>query len=720
MPDTAPPSEFSSGRALAHLRRIAGQPHPVGTAAHEAVRAYIEGAFRELGMPPQIQAATDLCSFGGRLMAANVKNVTARLPGTANTKALLVACHYDSESAGIGPGASDDGHAVAAMLEVARALRTAPPLKNDVLFLATDGEELGLHGARAFVDESDRTKDIGVVLNFEARGTSGPAWMFETSAENGWLIRQFAKAAPHPFANSMSYEIYRRMPNGTDLTEFKRAGLAGLNFAYIGSPFFYHTSRDSLANLEEGSLQQDGDYMLGLSRALGMADLRAVRDTNRVYFSLPLGGFVHYSERWAVPLAVLCLLALAAVLAPAIRQGRLRWKSVLLGAVGYLLAAVVAAAAAWQMWRLIERYSPEYAPFYGGLVYNLAWHEGAFTALAILVSLALAALFLRKQRERELAAGTLLIWAGVVWAVTLAAPGASYLVQWPFLFGLAAFAAKGITRDVLTLPILLLFVPAIRAIFTAMGAGIAGIGVVVIMLAAGLLTVHSVALLRGSRGICFAVGALALVFCLAGGYRARSYTNARPKPNSVFFLQDSGGGRWLSMDPVLDSWTQQFFQGAARRVNLSMFFLGWTRRVELWSAAAPLKPLPTPELTVMERHGNFVRLRLRSPRGATGFNLWAAAPAEWVEVNGRRAAAGQTASEQLFVAVAGVEGGEAEVAVQFQESPKWIYLTDVSYGLPVPAAARADWMMAGLVGRQMSNTTMVSTSIDIEKSGTLR
>ncbi len=107
-------------------------------------------------------------------------------------------------------------------------------MRNDVIFLLTDGEELGLLGAAAFVNEHPWAKDVGVALNFEARGTGGPVRMFETSEQNGWLIRRFAQAAPYPRTDSISYEIYRSLPNDTDLTVFKRHGYAGLNFAFIG------------------------------------------------------------------------------------------------------------------------------------------------------------------------------------------------------------------------------------------------------------------------------------------------------------------------------------------------------------------------------------------------------------------------------------------------------------------------------------------------------
>ncbi|WP_440064670.1 M28 family peptidase [Streptosporangium sp. OZ121] len=87
-------------------------------------------------------------------------NIVATLPGRDPTGTVMVAAHYDS--AAMGPGASDDGAAVAAMLETVRALRAQEDqegrggggnLRNDLVFLMTDGEEDGVLGAEAFVRE---------------------------------------------------------------------------------------------------------------------------------------------------------------------------------------------------------------------------------------------------------------------------------------------------------------------------------------------------------------------------------------------------------------------------------------------------------------------------------------------------------------------------------------------------------------------------------------
>jgi hypothetical protein len=263
VPATASLAVFSSARAMQRLEVIAQKPHPMGSLEHARVRSYILNALTTAGLKPEVQETTAINSDeNGRIRAGTVQNILARLPGTANTKAVLLAGHYDSVPNG--SGASDDGAAVAAMLETVSALKAGAPLKNDVIFLFTDGEEPGLLGSHAFVAEHPWAKDAGLVLNFEARGTSGPAIMFETSDRNGWLIKEFAKAAPHPIAHSLAYEIYRLLPNDTDLTVFKKAQMPGLNFAYINGLTNYHTQLDSTKEINESSLQNECAYELSL------------------------------------------------------------------------------------------------------------------------------------------------------------------------------------------------------------------------------------------------------------------------------------------------------------------------------------------------------------------------------------------------------------------------------------------------------------------------
>ena len=322
VPATAPAGDFSADRAMVYVAAIAQRPHPVGSLEHRRVREYIRTELGRQNLEAQIQSATGRYSRGRFENSGTAENILARLAGTANTRAVMLVAHYDSTPRG--PGAGDDAHGVAVLLETLRALRASPPMRNDVIFLFTDGEEGGLLGADVFMRMHPWRNDPGVVLNFDARGTGGPSVMFETSPGNAWLIDALRTAAPRVEANSMAYEIYRLLPNDTDLSVFKRGGLNGMNFAFIGGDQFYHGPQDDVAHLDHRSVQEEGNYALGLARIFGDQDLTQPHSGNAIYFPTLLTPLIVYPEPWAAPLAWLATAGLAAALWIA-RRTRGRW-----------------------------------------------------------------------------------------------------------------------------------------------------------------------------------------------------------------------------------------------------------------------------------------------------------------------------------------------------------------------------------------------------------
>ena len=338
VPATAPPDVFSPERALAYLNDFATEPHPLGSAEHDRVREYLVSQLTNLGVSPEIQRTVGVTPR--YQVAGTVENIVARLKGSSGaTDAVALVAHYDSVAAG--PGAGDDGAGVAALLETLRALRAGPALQNDLIFLFTDGEEEGSLGASAFVAEHPWAKDARVVINFEARGNSGASQMFETSADNGRLIDLFAQAAPHPSGSSLTYEVYKHMPNDTDMTVFKKSGAAGLNFAFIGHWEAYHTPLDNPQLLDRGSLQQHRENALSLARRLGNADLTRLQDRDAVYFSLPGNLFPHCSSRFIWPLAIGTGLFLLAVIFYAKGAWESRLPGILAGLFAYLAMLVL-------------------------------------------------------------------------------------------------------------------------------------------------------------------------------------------------------------------------------------------------------------------------------------------------------------------------------------------------------------------------------------------
>ena len=259
-PADAPLAEFSARRAFAVLERLLDDqaPHPTGSRENSLVRERLVAELNRLGLEAEIQQFAR-----GPKVERTLYNVLARLPNTTSLgRPLVLATHYDSVPQG--PGAADAGSCVAALLETARALRRGGPYKRPVYFLFTDGEEAGLLGAAAFVGVHPLSAEKPFVLNFEVRGTSGASLMFETHRGNLSAVRFVARHLPAPCATGSSYvTVYRLLPNDTDFTVFQRDDWTGLNFAFIGNAYRYHTDQDTLQNLSLRSLQHHGENCAG-------------------------------------------------------------------------------------------------------------------------------------------------------------------------------------------------------------------------------------------------------------------------------------------------------------------------------------------------------------------------------------------------------------------------------------------------------------------------
>ena len=432
LPESAPADQFSAARALPYVQALAARPHPPGTAAHAEAQAYLVAQLERLGLESQVQKAV---AVRGQSVAT-VENVLARLPGSkGGGKAILLDAHYDSVATG--PGATDNALAVAALLETARALKVSKrPLANDVIFLFSDGEEIDLMGAQAFVDEHPWAKDVGLALDLEARGRSGPVYTFQTSPGNNWLISQYVKAAPYPLASSLMYEIYRRLPNDTDFTVYRDAGYAGLDFAVIGDSAYYHTELDDADHIDLGSLQHHGSYALSLVRHFGGLDLTAAHTEDAVYFNaLGTSLFVHYPRTWVLPLVVLAALVCVGALVFGLRWKQVSLRGVLLGALASLLVVAVLAGVGYLLWRLVLVVYPRYEMGgIGGDIYNSLYYWLAFMALGMGLAALLHSGLRTRIRAAELASGAMLLWLASAVGVSVSLPGVSFVLTWPLLF----------------------------------------------------------------------------------------------------------------------------------------------------------------------------------------------------------------------------------------------------------------------------------------------
>ncbi|MGH7618480.1 MAG: M28 family peptidase [Gemmatimonadaceae bacterium] len=611
---TAPATEFSAERALRHVEQIAVRPHAMGMPDHDRVRDYVLAQLTALGLRPQVQTTTGV---GTRYQAAGrVQNILAWLPGSdSKGKAVLLMAHYDGVEAG--PAAGDDASGSAAMLETMRALKARPtPLAHDVIALFTDGEETGLIGAAAFVREHPWAKDVAVVLNFDARGTAGRAFMFETGPGNRDAA-SVLRAVGHATAGSVFTTVYRTLPNDTDLSELAVLGLPALNFAFAEGVERYHTGHDDLAHLAPGSVQHFGDEMLGLAKEFASGPLPRPATRDAVFFDFPLLGLVVYPEAFAIPLAlIVCVLVGIVVFRD--RAG------VVAGVAATLVAVVLAAVVALGVSSLMAAIHAR-LPWGGDPMWRAT--AGACVALAsVAATLLVRSAFARWTRERGAFAGALVVWTLVALALSIVAPGASYLFVWPAGLAAAALLATKWVRTVewIAAIVTLLLIASFAYGVSVIMLGVAGAGAVALGLLASLVTLillpHVDRLTEGAKwaGAHWVAGAAGLIFVFdAFATRADA---AHPVPSALVYAENADSAdAWFGTFPgFTDAWSKRAVAPVSQPP-------AWTTRLSgargLVGHAVARVPLDAPTAVVARDTllGSARRLvlRVRAPQGTT-------------------------------------------------------------------------------------------------------
>jgi len=457
---SAPADQFSAGRAMADVRVLARAPHPTGTPANLAGIAHMERRLAALGFttrrvvtPLAGKPAQRLAKWGGDPSQPAISLVAIRPGGDAAVPAVALMAHHDSVWAS--PGAADDIAGVAAALEIARAIPQASQ-RRDLVLIFTDAEELGLVGARAIYrdNEDPIAARTGVLINLEARGGGGRAMMFQTGPRNGELVRRLADVSPSASASSLAVTLYESLPNDTDFTPAKERGIAGLNFAFIGDAWGYHSPLMTPDRLDQGALQHLGDSALAITRDLVAAPELPARTENAVFASAPLIGIIVYSPAagWGLLVTIAGLLLLAGY------WRRAEWSlGGMLMALGQAVLALIIAGVLMFGLNLLSG-------SVGGEYYD---RLAALPRLEVVAALAALAVLLFVGAAP---AGSLwdrwLAWAALCFAGALVAqivlPGAGPVLAWPALLaaiGAVLGARPGATGLAQVVPAALLAIP---------------------------------------------------------------------------------------------------------------------------------------------------------------------------------------------------------------------------------------------------------------------
>jgi len=560
--------EFSQQKALAQLKQISLKPHFVGTPAHQKVRDYIVKQLQLLGLNVSIQHQLGVNSKWHS--AIQTQNILAKIEGSRRGKALLLLSHYDSAPHS-SLGASDDGNGVVTILEGMRAyLASNPKPKNDIIILFTDAEEIGLNGADAFVNHNPWAKNIGLVLNFEARGSGGPSYMLlETNGGNAKLIKAFKKANPqYPVANSLMYSIYKMLPNDTDLTVFREDGnINGFNFAFIGDHFDYHTAQDSYERLDRNTLMHQASYLLPLLKYFSNADLSHLNSkSDLVYFNFPFFKIISFPFSWVTPLTILAWLIFIVLTIYGIVNKRLILKNIFIGFLPLLISLISVVLIAIYGWKLALLIHPQYNDILHGFTYNGYDYIAAFVALTFAITYFIYNKY-KKKTTLDLSIAPLFLWLIINILIALYLKGSGFFII-PVYFALSGLAILLFSKDksknhvlansLLAVPLLLIFSPLVKMFPVGLGLKNLFISAVFVVLIMGLLIPVLVNFKTKRLLVIFGFIASALFFIKADLHAG--YSIDHRKPNSILYLYDADIHKayWETYNRKLDEFTEQF------------------------------------------------------------------------------------------------------------------------------------------------------------------
>ena len=291
-PDPASAAQALAVRLRQHVTAIASQEHNTRTPASlEAAAVYIEKTLAASGYRSTRQ---EYAAGGGRVrnIEASISNVA---PGKRPERIFIVGAHYDSAPGA--PGANDNGSGTAAVLELARLLKTMQPSRGTevkfVFFVNEEppwfmGEEMGsMQHARALKQAGHK---VAGALILETIGwysdtpgsqrlppgledrypSTGNFIAFVGTLESSALVREalaaFKTHSNFP-AEGLAAPAHVMGVTLSDHASYNRYGYPALmitDTAFLRYPY-YHTAQDTPDKLDYASMAR---VVKGLGRTI--------------------------------------------------------------------------------------------------------------------------------------------------------------------------------------------------------------------------------------------------------------------------------------------------------------------------------------------------------------------------------------------------------------------------------------------------------------------
>ncbi|MBL7732060.1 MAG: M20/M25/M40 family metallo-hydrolase [Chitinophagaceae bacterium] len=283
---------------------------PVLYVAKEAAKKYFSDSIATLNI--KLRSSVSDKMRGGYNVIGYIDN---KAPTT-----VIVGAHYDhlgygedgnsrhtSHEAAIHNGADDNASGTAALIELARKLKTSNATANNYLFIAFSGEELGLYGSKYFTDHPTvdlksvnyminmdmvgRLSDSNKVLTVGGYGTS-PAW--------GEYYKQFDQMNNGPANPGLIFKYDSSGTGPSDHTSFYRKDIPVL-FYFTGLHTDYHKPSDDADKINYNGQAKIVEHIYSLVEwmnarpRLAFTKTRETQTTTSARFSVSMGIMPDYT-----------------------------------------------------------------------------------------------------------------------------------------------------------------------------------------------------------------------------------------------------------------------------------------------------------------------------------------------------------------------------------------------------------------------------------------
>ncbi|WP_460922507.1 M28 family peptidase [Pontibacter brevis] len=228
-----------------------------GTDGNKKAQAYIQQRFKQIGLRPFGQDYKQHFRLERKeLVVEQATNLVGYIPGKSE-KAIVITAHYDhvgQRNGEIYNGADDNASGVGALLAAASHFSKSKP-DHTLIFVALDGEELGLQGANAFLENPPvPLQHILLNVNMDMLSINDKGELYASGAYHNPQLRPYLeRIKPQPQAklllgHDLPEQGHDDWTSQSDHYQFHKRNIPYVYFGVEDHPH-YHKPTDDFVNV---------------------------------------------------------------------------------------------------------------------------------------------------------------------------------------------------------------------------------------------------------------------------------------------------------------------------------------------------------------------------------------------------------------------------------------------------------------------------------------